>query len=102
MHYINERSLIKGGFVWVSTNGVKSIEVFARKLIISVTEDNEHLFSWRKKQIFEDMNKDCLTTFKRVIKQLSSLGQTIIFIIENCEGLIEHSKNEFRELLNYL
>jgi len=41
MHYINERTLIKGGFVVVNANGISNIEVFARKLTIELAEDND-------------------------------------------------------------
>jgi ATP-dependent Clp protease ATP-binding subunit ClpA len=41
MHYINERTLIKGGFVVVNANGISNIEVFARKLTIELVEDND-------------------------------------------------------------
>jgi DNA replication protein DnaC len=32
MHYVNERNLIKGGFSFISANGVTNCEVFLRKL----------------------------------------------------------------------
>jgi len=102
MHYIRERSLIKGGFIWVDSVGIINIEVFARKLSLSVIEENEHLFGWQKKDIYEEMNRDCFCIFRKVVKQLSQLGSTIVFIIENCEGLIKNVKQEFKDILTYL
>lgn len=102
MHQLAERALIKGGFVWVNTNGIKSIEVFARKLTIDVIDENQYLFGMQQKEISDELNKDCLSSFKKVIKQLGQLNTTIIFIIENCEGLIEHQVSEFKEILSFI
>jgi Cdc6-like AAA superfamily ATPase len=73
MHYINERTLIKGGFVVVNANGIGNIEVFARKLTIELAEDNDYLFGWQKQEIMQELNKDCLGSFKKVIKQLGQM-----------------------------
>ena len=61
-------------------------------------KDNAHLFG-PTKDYFDQQTKDSMSQFHILLKQISQLQQTVVFVIDSCEGLISHDRQLFKELL---
>lgn len=101
MHYVNERKLIKGGFCYLNANRLTNCEVFLRNLNLELVKNNSRLFG-PSKDFFENQTKDCMGMFMLVLKQIRQLEQTVVFIVDSCEGLIDKDKQMFRQVLKLI
>lgn len=101
MHYISERKLIKGGFCYVNAKNQTSSEVFVRNFNFELVKNNPHVFG-PSKDFFERQTKDCMGTFYLVLRQIQLLEQTVVFVIDGCESLIENDKQMFKSTIKLI
>jgi hypothetical protein len=66
---VSERSLIKGGFVYVDAKGNREVEKFMSKVMFSFFDQHEEIFGNEK----EEMSQDSISSFLNTAKELNAL-----------------------------
>jgi hypothetical protein len=70
---VSERSLIKGGFVYVDAKGIRDVEKFVRKVQFSFFDQHEEFFGNEKEEMLKKMRQDSISSFVNTAKELNAL-----------------------------
>ena len=100
LDYISERSLLKGGSIYINARGITDCEVFLRNFNTNLISDNPILFGKAKNQ--SQHKQQSITIFNLILTKISIIDGNILLVIDNAEDLITKDKNDFKILISLI
>lgn len=97
LHFIEERSLLQGGSIYINSQDFEQTEQFARYFNQEVMNNNSVMFG-RSLENEHDANK----TLNLLLSKISMIEGTILLVIDNADELIQNDRISFINLLTQM
>ena len=100
LHYIDDRSLLTGGSIYINASNITDCEVFLRIFNTHLITENPVLFSNAKELGWKEQQS--LTTFNLILSKINVIDEAIVLVIDDAEELIRNDKNDFKMLISMM
>jgi len=89
---------LRGGIVYTDARSISKCDIFVRKLNEQLIAENPLIFGARQNFRCQDF----LNNFILIISKMSYVKEEILFVIDNCEEIIEKDRQDFKVLVSLM